>query len=82
VVNAFSRAREYRADEGGAKYTSKAKMISGLKKLQSMSQLIEKPTDTALAAMQIASAEGNEIFSTHPHIAKRIAALEANYMLP
>lgn len=40
VLMAHSRKREFKADEGGARYTSKAKMIAGLKKLM---QIYDNP---------------------------------------
>ncbi len=80
VVMWFSRIREYRADLGGAQYTSKAKMISGLKKLQKMTALVHvEPTDKKMAAFMIN--EPDSFFSTHPSLDNRIKALEENYQL-
>ena len=82
VVMYFSRYREYRADEGGARYTSKAKMIAGLKRLQKMSSLTEVATtenDKKMAAFMIN--EPDSMFSTHPSLDNRIEALEKNYTL-
>jgi heat shock protein HtpX len=80
VVMWFSRMREYRADIGGAQYTSKAKMISGLRKLQKMTKLIHtEPQDKKMAAFMIN--EPDSFFSTHPSLDNRIQALEENYKL-
>lgn len=82
VIMYFSRHREYRADEGGARYTSKAKMIAGLKRLQKMSSLTEANTtenDKKMAAFMIN--EPDSMLSTHPSLDNRIEALEKNYQL-
>ena len=80
VVMWFSRIREYRADLGGAQYTSKAKMISGLRKLQKMTNIAHtEPKDPKMAAFMIN--EPDSIFSTHPSLDNRIKALEKNYQL-
>lgn len=76
----FSRIREYRADLGGAQFTSKKSMISGLKKLQSISKLVHtKPLDKKMTAFMIS--EPDSFWSTHPSLENRIQALEENYKL-
>ncbi len=80
VVMWFSRMREYRADLGGAKYTSRSHMVAGLKKLQKMKNI--QPTqhpDGNLTAFMINEPDG--WFSTHPSLENRIKALEENYQL-
>ena len=72
VVSYFSRAREYRADEGGAKYSSPQKMIAALERLR-QGQSGELPSQ--LAAFGINSSVKN-LFSTHPPLEDRIAALK------
>ena len=72
VVAFFSRAREYRADEGGAKYSSPQKMIAALERLR-QGQTGELPSQ--LAAFGINSSVKN-MFSTHPPLEDRIAALK------
>ena len=77
IVCWFSRRREFRADYGGAQLTSKASMINSLKVLQKMSAA--KLPDQMLAFG--ISNRGNQgtvrkLFSTHPPISDRIAALE------
>lgn len=82
VVMWFSRIREYRADLGGAEYTSKSKMISGLKRLQKMTALVHTPMNAEekkMSAFMITSPDS--IFSTHPSLDNRIKALEENYKL-
>lgn len=80
VIMWFSRLREYRADLGGAQYTSKSKMISGLRKLQKMTKIVDtEPKDANMAAFMIT--EPDSFFSTHPSLDNRIQALEENYKL-
>lgn len=81
VVMWFSRVREYRADLGGAEYTSKAKMVAGLRRLQKMTKLehTDEPRDTKMTAFMIN--EPDSFFSTHPSLDNRIKALEENYKL-
>jgi len=76
AVKAFSREREYRADAYAAVLLGKESMIGALRALE---------TDTAAppiqqleyAAFKISGRTSvSEIFSTHPLIEKRIAALE------
>jgi len=72
VVSYFSRRREFRADEGGAKYASTQGMIGALEKLK-MGQSGELPNQ--LAAFGINS-DVKKLFSTHPPLDDRIAALK------
>ena len=78
VVMYISRTREYRADLGGAQYTSKAKMIAGLKKLQTITASMSTH-DPKMNAMMIT--EPDSLFSTHPSLSNRIRTLEENYSL-
>jgi heat shock protein HtpX len=71
VVSYFSRVREFRADEGGAKYATKQGMIGALEKLK-RGQSGELPNQ--LAAFGINS-DVKKLFSTHPPLDDRIAAL-------
>lgn len=81
VVMYFSRMREYRADEGGARFTSKKKMIAGLKKLQKLSQLESMPSDTDKKMAAFMINEPDSVFSTHPSLSNRIQKLEENALL-
>lgn len=71
VVSYFSRAREFRADKGGAEYASKQAMIGALERLK-QGQSGELPNQ--LAAFGINSGV-KKLFSTHPPLDDRIAAL-------
>jgi heat shock protein HtpX len=72
VVSYFSRQREYRADAGGAKYSSSQNMIAALERLKK-GQAGELPNQ--LAAFGINSGV-KKLFSTHPPLDERIAALK------
>ena len=71
VVSFFSRHREFRADQGGAKYSSPANMIAALERLK-QGQAGELPNQ--LAAFGINSSV-KHLFSTHPPLDDRIEAL-------
>jgi heat shock protein HtpX len=77
VVNWFSRYREFRADYGGATLAGRERMIGALRRL-AVSHEIE-PQHQALATMKINGGRSwATLFSTHPPLEERIAALE-NY---
>ena len=80
VLMAHSRNREYKADEGGARYTSRQDMIAGLRKL---AQISGNPVpQDGFATMKFSGGKRfAERFSTHPPLEKRIAALENNMSL-
>jgi len=73
IVMWFSRRREYRADEGGANLAGKDKMISALKRLQ---QTHTEALPDEMAAFGISSGGLQKLFSSHPRLEDRIAALE------
>jgi len=75
IVAAFSRYREFRADEAGASLAGKRKMIAALQKLQSFH---EAPSQLPkeMAAFGIREGIGS-LFASHPPLEKRIAALQA-----
>lgn len=78
VVAAFSRAREYRADAGGATLAGRANMIAGLKKLKRTMELTDD-SQPSLATMKIASGKSGGLMawlSTHPDLDDRIRRLE------
>lgn len=85
VVMYFSRYREYRADEGGARFTSKKKMIAGLQKLKKLSSMpVQVSEENAEANKKMAAfmiSEPDSMFSTHPSLDNRIKALEENIQL-
>ena len=75
IVMAFSRWREFRADAGGARLAGRAKMISALQRLQSMSEPSALPKQ--LTAFGIADGGGvARLFMSHPPLEERIAALQ------
>ncbi len=83
VLAAFSRYREFKADEGSAKMLGKAPMLAALKKLGTLhDQLAGKiPVNDKLATLQISSYKISRLFGTHPAIEDRIKALDARYDL-
>lgn len=82
VVNYFSRAREYRADSGGARLAGKEKMLSALKALGSLygpAEEHENREHQAIASLKISGRPASSLaalFSTHPPLPERIQALE------
>jgi heat shock protein HtpX len=74
----FSRQREFRADAGGASLAGRESMLAALRRLSSTRELID-PSHQALATMKISGAPKNymALFSTHPPLEQRIAALES-----
>lgn len=78
VVNYYSRKREFRADLGGAKYSSRGNMIAALRRLQNVSMVSDSEKDM-LATMKISNNHKQGImalFMTHPSLEDRIKALE------
>ena len=74
IVMWFSRKREYAADAGSAKLLgSPSSMIAALRRL---GNLQPGPLPDSLAAMGIAEGKRTSIWSTHPALEDRIAALE------
>lgn len=77
IVMWFSRQREFRADQGGARLTHKSAMIAALKRLQTVHQ---EPLPDKMAAFGIsgggAGSGFKKLFMTHPPLEERIAALE------
>lgn len=79
VVMWFSRHREYRADEGSARFVWKAKMIAALKKLQKLQNQMVTDDSDRLATMKIGSKGRSGLmamFSSHPDLDLRIQNLE------
>jgi heat shock protein HtpX len=74
IVMWFSRWREYRADAGGASLAGRQKMISALRKLKQAHD--QQPLPDEMAAFGITGAGIKELFSSHPPLDDRIAALE------
>ncbi len=74
VVMWFSRYREFRADAGGAHLAGRHKMIAALERLQRGVDPEQLPD--GMAAFGISGGLGS-LFSTHPPLEARIAALRA-----
>jgi heat shock protein HtpX len=77
VVAWFSRFREFRADEGGARLAGRERMIQALEKLKEV-VTIEDPRvqQPAFQALKISSKSGMlRLFATHPPLEERIARL-------
>src|SRR6185295_7164470 len=72
VVAWFSRAREFRADAGGATLAGRANMLGALQRLQANQQLIDT-THPAMATMKISDKKSwFALMSTHPPLEERI----------
>ncbi|MBY0451396.1 MAG: protease HtpX [Bdellovibrionaceae bacterium] len=81
VVSFFSRAREYRADSGGAALSSRHNMIAALKRLKLNQQIPQGEDQPALASLKISGKAGGflKLFSTHPALDDRIQRLSENF---
>ena len=78
VVAYFSRAREFRADAGGAKLAGRDRMVAALQSLQRTMELNDH-AEPAVAAMKISSQRKGglmALLSTHPPLEDRIARLQ------
>jgi len=74
IVMWFSRQREFRADAGAAKLSSKNKMIAALQRLQAQHEPSALPEQ--MAAFGISGKGGlSKLFASHPDLDERIAAL-------
>lgn len=80
VVMWFSRFREYRADEAGAKLAGSGAMINALQRLKDEQNLPNEMPDTLTAfGINKGQAVGmlQKMFSSHPPLDDRIAALRS-----
>ena len=76
IVAWFSRAREFRADAGGAALAGRGNMIAALRRLGDAKQLVDN-REPALATLKINGGRSwMALASTHPPIEERIRALE------
>ncbi len=88
IIAWFSRYREFRADKGGADLAGREKMIAALESLQrAYPQMAAEnagtdgKADPNFRAMQISSKTGvMALFSTHPPLDVRIAALKKGHL--
>ena len=81
IVSYFSRIREYRADAGGAKYSSRANMISALQALSQQTAFAGPANEEDNMAMFKISSRPKKggwtnLFRTHPPLEDRIARLQ------
>jgi len=85
VVAFFSRIREFKADEGGARFAGKKNMISALKELQKSYEHNLKflKEESSLNAFKISGKKGGllSLFATHPPLEERIRRLEKSQIL-
>ncbi|HAB99487.1 MAG TPA: protease HtpX, partial [Parachlamydiales bacterium] len=83
VVAAYSRFREFRADAGGARLTSKEAMISALQALKNVQNIKDPKADNpAMAAFKISHPAKPgllHLFATHPPLDVRIQRLKDGY---
>ena len=78
VVSAFSRLREYRADEGGARLAGRQKMIDALEGLRRTAAYADLTGKESMATLKISGKKGFfSLFATHPPLEERIARLKA-----
>jgi heat shock protein HtpX len=74
IVMWFSRYREFHADAGGANLAGRQKMIAALERLKMNHEPAMLPK--SVAAFGIAGGGLSKLFSTHPPLEDRIAALK------
>ncbi|MBF0382787.1 MAG: protease HtpX [Magnetococcales bacterium] len=76
IVMWFSRQREFRADQGGARLAGRQKMIAALEDLRDSHSESFLPQE--VAALGISGREGwSRLFMTHPPLEERIASLKS-----
>ncbi|WP_096199757.1 protease HtpX [Bacillus sp. FJAT-45350] len=80
VVMAFSRYREFHADQGGADLAGRDKMAHALRSLKGYvdrANVKDRTDDSAIQTMKISGKGGMmRLFSSHPDLDERIARLE------
>jgi heat shock protein HtpX len=77
VVCWFSRAREFRADAGGATLAGRGNMIAALQRLRQTKELVDNH-EPALATLKISGGRNMMmLLSTHPLLEERIKALQS-----
>ncbi len=78
IVNAFSRWREFHADDGGSRLAGNQNMIDALKSLQGNSRTEKLEGEFAAFGISGGKQLMMKLFATHPPLEDRIAALEKN----
>jgi len=79
VVAWFSRYREFRADQGGARLAGRDSMVRALDKLRRTYEIQDPEHDAqSVATLKISGRQSRflRLFSTHPPLAERIERLE------
>ncbi len=77
IVMWFSRKREFRADEGGARLASREKMISALERLRMAHEPSHLPDQMAAFGIQSKASGLARLFMSHPPLEERIEALRS-----
>jgi heat shock protein HtpX len=78
IVMAFSRWREFRADEGGARLAGRQNMIAALRRLQTAHQPSQLPESVEAFGIRGRVGDGfKRLFMSHPPLEERIAALSS-----
>ena len=78
MVAWFSRRREFRADAGSAQYAGREKMIAALEALQRIyGKARDEEPHESVASLKISGSSTKMLFSTHPPLKDRIAALKS-----
>jgi heat shock protein HtpX len=75
IVMWFSRKREFRADEGGARLAGREKMISALQRLRMVHEPSHLPDQMAAFGIQGKAGGLARLFMSHPPLEERIEAL-------
>ena len=77
VVSYFSRLREFRADEGGARLAGRQKMVSALQALRLNYQVAQSHDEDSISTLKISGARNKflALLSTHPPLEVRIQKL-------
>ena len=79
IVMWFSRQREFRADAGAAKLSSSKKMIAALERLQAEHEPSILPKQMVASGISGGGSAGfKRLFSSHPDLSERIAALRSH----
>lgn len=78
LVAAYSRRREFYADEGGAFLAGKQNMIAALETLGRVNETRESNLKPQLKAFGISGSKMFRLFASHPPIEDRINALKQN----
>ncbi len=78
IVMYFSRLREFKADAGAADLAGAEKMVAALQRLQAIHQPSRLPEQMAAFGINGGFGEGfKKLFSSHPPLEERIAALRS-----